>query len=674
MTATKQEIERLREDICRHNRLYFVDASPEITDVEFDRLLMRLIALEKQNPEFDSPDSPSHKVGGEPIAGFTAVDHRLPMLSIDNVYDLDGIAEFDERLRKSLQVEEIEYTVEYKIDGVAVALIFENGRLVQGLTRGDGRRGDDITHNVRTLGGVPLTLDAPHPPAVVEVRGEALIHNTDFAKLRAEQLASGEHPFANPRNASAGSLKLRDPAICAKRRLRFVAHGSGYVEELDFPSYTAFLQRVQKWGIPVTPNVRSARGISGVRSEIERMIPEMPGLDFEVDGLVIKVNRLDQREQLGATSKSPRWLVAYKWERYEATTRVREILVNVGKTGALTPVAILEPVEIAGTTVSRASLHNRDQIERLDVRVGDEVFVEKAGKIIPHVRRVEHDRRDGSEKPFRFPATCPECTTSVVQDDGEVNIRCPNSNCPSQIRRTLMHFSSRGAMDIDGLGEKLVEQLYEVGIVRSISDVFDLSEKREQLLELVRMGERSVDNLLSAVERAKSRPLWRLLTGLNIRHVGSRNAEVLANQFGTLDSIASQSRDSLADVDEIGPIIAESVHSFMASVAGQRLITDLRERGVNLGQPVQQTRKSFTQDVLAGKTLVVTGAIATHTREDLHELIRAHGGKPSGSVSKNTSFVVAGENAGGKLQKAEQLGVQVLSPEAFFALLEKALR
>lgn len=671
MTAkVRKEIDRLRDEIRRNNVLYFIEARPEISDLEFDKLLKRLEQLEREHPEYDAPDSPTHHVGGEPIEGFVSVPHRVPMLSIDNIYDENKLADFAARVEKLLGGEPIEYTVEYKVDGVAVSAIYERGRFVQALTRGDGRQGDDITANVRTIRSVPLKLLDPDPPDLLEVRGEAYMTNTDFAHLRAEQEKRGEQPYANPRNTTAGSLKLLDPKLCAQRRLMFLAHGIGACEGKDFATHVNFLQYLRQAGIPPTPDVKVFDDIEGAREYAHVLGDGIHALNFEVDGIVIKVNSFVQRERLGNTAKSPRWVIAYKWEKYEGSTQIEEIDVQVGKTGALTPVAHLKPVEIAGTTVSRASLHNRDEIERLGVRVGDWVVVEKAGKIIPHVLRVEEHRRTGKEKHFVFPAKCPECGTEAVQDEGGVYIRCPNPNCPAQLRETLRFFASRGAMDVDGLGIKLVEQLLAEGLVKSVPDLYRLRDKRDKLLELERMGEKSADNLLEAIEVTKQRPLWRLLTGLNIRHVGTGTAQVLAEHFGTLDAIREQTAEQLAEVEEIGPVIAASVHQFFHSRFGQALVDELREFGLNFGTPVKHAKKRA--GALDGKTLVVTGTLSKMTRDEAKEMIHTHGGKATGSVSKNTDYLVVGENPGSKLDKAQTLGVPVLSEEEFLELCGEA--
>jgi DNA ligase (NAD+) len=667
--SAKDEVASLRDQLERHNRLYYVDARPEISDREYDALMNRLITLENEHPELQSPNSPSRKVGGEPIDGFTQVTHRVPMLSIENAFEEQELIDWDAGLRRSLDQEQLDYSVEYKIDGVAIALLWEHGSLVQAATRGNGSVGDDVTVNARVIAGIPLRLMTASPPNALEVRGEVVILNEDFAAFQADQVRQGEEPFKNPRNAAAGALKLLDPRLARERRLRFLAHGVGYLEGVNWATYMEFLAAIRELGIPATPDVSLAHGFEDLQKVCARMIERVPELPFEVDGLVIKLNRLADREQLGATSKSPRWVRAYKWERYEAETNVRDITVQVGKTGALTPVAELEPVEIAGTTVSRASLHNRDELMRLGVRIRDRVVVEKAGKIIPHVLRVNESARTGNEVPFEFPLACPECGTTVVQDDGGVYIRCPNPACPAQLRETLIFFASRPAMNIDGLGEKLVEQLLAAKLVEGIPSLYRLADQRSELLQLERLGEKSVDKLLSGLEKSKQQPLWRLLTGMNIRHVGQTNARTLERAFGTLDEIALQTEESLAAVDEIGPVIAASVARFFRSDYGQLLVQDLKTLGLNTGQRVERTVVAAAGGKLTGTTVVVTGTMVRMTRDEIEQLIRDHGGKASGSVSKKTAFVVAGEAAGSKLSKAQELGIRVMTEDEFLTFV-----
>jgi DNA ligase (NAD+) len=668
-SSVKAEIEKLRDDLRRHNRLYFVEAKPEITDLEYDRLMARLVKLEAERPEFDAPDSPSKQVGGTPVEGFETVEHKVPMLSIDNVYDEAALDEFDARIRKLVNGEPIEYAVEYKIDGVAIAVTYENGVLTQAVTRGDGTRGDEITNNARTIRGLPLRLRTKKPPAVLEVRGEAYISNSDFARLVAERTGKGHEAFANPRNTAAGGLKLLDPKLAAERKLRFFAHGTGVVEGVEFKTHREFLQSIRDWDIPSTPNVQFCAGIEKARDAANEMAKEVHTLDFEVDGIVLKVNDFAQRARMGRTSKAPRWLVAYKWEKYEATTLVEDIDVHVGKTGTLTPFAVFKPVLIAGSTITLSSLHNADEIERLGIMKGDWVVVEKAGKVIPHVVRVELHRRDGTQRPFHFPKHCPECKTPVVRDEDGVYIRCPNPDCPGRLRETLHNYASRGAMDIEGLGDKLVQQLTTTGLVRGIPDLYRLKDRRDELLELERMGEKSVDNLLEGIEKSRKQPLWRLLVGLNVRHVGSRNAQVLAEHFGLLDEIMQQSEEALSEVPDIGPVIAQSVHSFFSSAIGKQIVGELRELGLNFGHPVDPSTRAKKEGPLTGKTLVVTGTLARYTRDEITNLIKEHGGKAAGSVSKKTDYLIAGEDAGTKLEKAQKLKVPVITEDEFLKLI-----
>lgn len=670
--AVRKQIDRLREELERHNRLYYVEATPEIPDRDYDRKMAELQQLEADHPEYDSPSSPSHKVGGEPIEGFEQFEHRVPMLSIDNAFEEQELIDWDAGLRKSFDRESLEYSIEYKIDGVALALIYENGELVRGMTRGNGAVGDDITSNARIVGGVPLRLDTKHPPASLEVRGEVIILNEDFAAFQAAQVEAGEDPFKNPRNAAAGALKLLDPKESRKRCLRFLAHGVGYTEGIAWTNYLDFLKSIRDMGLPITPNVGKAKGFEKLMQVVADMMEGVAALPFEVDGIVIKLNNIADRDELGTTSKSPRWVRAYKWERYEAETRVSDISIQVGKTGTLTPVAELEPVEIDGTTVSRASLHNRDELERLGVKIGDTVLVEKAGKIIPHVLRVNEAERTGKEQEFEFPSSCPECDSEVQQDDGGVYIRCPNPACPAQLRESLIFFASRPAMDIDGLGEKLVGQLLDAELIDGIPSLYRLSERRSDLEGLERMGQKSIDRLLAGIETSKEQPLWRLLTGLNIRHVGQSNAQLLESAFGTCDELGVQTEESLGAIDEIGPVIAASVHQFFASDYGSQVVSELKELGLNMGRAIERSAEGTAGGEGAafdGKTVVVTGTLAQMSREEAKQLIRDHGGKAAGSVSKKTDYLVAGEKAGSKLTKAEDLGVPVLTEDEFLAMI-----
>jgi DNA ligase (NAD+) len=668
--AIRDEVEDLRRQIRRHDALYYRDAAPEISDLEYDRLMQRLKQLEAAHQELQSPDSPTQKVGGDPIEGFVTVEHLVPMLSIDNAFTEAELWEFNNRVVKLIGPDPIEWLVEYKVDGVALSLIYEKGHLVRAVTRGDGRRGDDVTHNARTMRGVPLQLIGDFPD-VLEVRGETFISNSDFVHLQAEMTAKGEEPLKNTRNAAAGAIKLLDPKLCAERKLRFFAHSVGSLAGAEYKTHWEFLLAINSMGLPSVSKTAVLPSFEASIDYAHRLMDELHTLDFEVDGIVMKVNNLQIREQLGMTSKCPRWVIAYKWEKYEAETRIDEILISVGKTGTLTPVAVLKPVEIAGTTVSRASLHNRDEIERLEVQIGDWIIVEKAGKIIPHVVRVEQHKRDGSQTPFDFPTTCPECQTAVIKDEDGVYIRCPNPTCPAQLREGLRYFASRAAMDIEGLGIKLIEQLTDAKLLTSYSDIYRLKDRRSELLDLERLGEKSVDNLLAGIEASKKQPLWRLLTALNLRHVGTRTAQQLAERFGTMEIIASQTEEQLSQVDEIGPVIAQSVAAYFASDFGKRIIAELKELGLNMGDAAAAAAAAAERAAgrLVGKTLVVTGTLTRFKRDEMIELIQKHGGRVSGSVSKKTDYVVAGTDAGSKLAKAQELGVTVLNEQQFLELI-----
>lgn len=661
-----EEIQRLRELIRYHDYKYYVEASPEISDLEYDRLMQRLRELEEAHPELITPDSPTQRVGEQPIESLQQVPHRVPMLSIENTYSAQEVRNFAQRVQKLLNGEPVEWVVEPKIDGVAVAIHYENGRLVRGVTRGDGFVGDDVTHNVRTVRGVPLRLLGKGHPPMVEIRGEVYMTNSDLVKLNEEQKKRGEPLFANPRNATAGSIRLLDPRICAQRRLRFICHGLGYSEGFDVKTHMEFLEKVKGWGVPIPPGVACFDDIEKAIAYCEEQIEHLHELDFEIDGLVLKVNRFDQRERLGATAKSPRWVMAYKFEKYEAKTRVLQIRVQVGKTGIVTPVADLEPVLLAGTVVAHASLHNADEIERKDVRVGDVVVVEKAGKIIPHIVRVEKHERTRPLPKFKFPTHCPECNTPLVRDEGGVYIRCPNHECPAQIKERLRYYASRDAMDIEGLGEKLIDQLVEKGLVRSYADLYHLT--KDQLVKLERMGEKSATKLLKNIEESKNRGLARLLAALAIRHVGTKVAAILARHFRSMDRLRQATVEELSQINEIGPIIARSVYDFLHSERGQHIIEELRRCGVKMTEDVPE---ESAPKPLAGKTIVVTGTLKNYSRQEIEELIERLGGHAASSVSRNTDFVLVGENPGSKLDKARALGVPTITEEEFEAMIGK---
>ena len=665
MSSAPQRVEQLRAEIRRHDSLYYVHARPEISDLEYDRLLKELTALEKRHPELVTPDSPTQRIGDQPVAELPQVEHRLPMLSIENSYSEGEVREFAARTMKLLEGEPVEWVVELKIDGVAISILYQQGLLTRGVTRGNGQIGDDVTHNIRTILGAPLRLLGDNPPPVLEVRGEVYMTNADLVKLNERQQTAGENLYANTRNVAAGSIRLLDPRICAERGLRLFVHGVGYCEGLKAKTHMEFLREIAAYGLPATPQVQCFPHIDAALAHCDELIESLHTLDFEVDGLVLKVNRFEQRDRLGARSKSPRWVVAYKFEKYEATTRLNQILVQVGKTGAITPVAELEPVQLAGTTVSRASLHNADEIERKDIRVGDLVVVEKAGKIIPHIVRVEKHARVGEPPKFAFPTHCPECGAAVVKDEGGVYIRCPDLNCPAQVRERIRFFATRNAMDIEGLGDKLVDQLVAQKLVTRYGDLYRLTA--QQLTELERMGKKSADNLLAGIEASKTRGLARLLNALSIRHVGVRVAQLLAEHFGSMPALQQAAQEELGAVNEIGPAIAASVYTFLHSDFGREVIADLAASGVQM--QAEKRAAPPGGGALRGKTIVVTGTLTKYTRDEVQELIQLHGGKSTSSVSKKTDYVLAGEEAGSKLEKAKQLGVKVLTEAEFEALL-----
>jgi DNA ligase (NAD+) len=665
----EHEIAQLRAELNRHNYLYYVEAKPEISDREYDRMMSRLTELEAEHPELVSPDSPAQRVGGQPLSGFRTVRHAVPMLSIDNTYSYDELREWDVRVRKGLNRDEpVRYVVELKVDGVAVSLRYEQGKLTLGATRGDGERGDDITTNLRTVREIPLVLHNC-PVDVLEVRGEVYMTNAELLRLNELRRAAEEVPFANPRNSTAGSLKMLDSRIVAQRRLRFISHGLGESSELGESSYFAIVQLMKKWGIPVSPQTRCYDSIDEVIEHAQRWNQERNTLEFQTDGLVVKVDDLNQRARLGSRSKSPRWTIAFKYEAEQAITRLLGIHVQVGKTGKITPVAKLEPVQLAGTTVKRASLHNADELERKDIMIGDAVVIQKAGEIIPQVVRVETDARKGTETRFDFPKTCPSCGAPVERSGDEVDYYCTNppSRCPDQLKEWLRWYAHRDAMDIDGLGEKLIDQLVDKKLVRSLADLYRLDAST--LAGLERMGKKSAENLVQALEASKHRTLDRLLTGLVIRHVGTRMSEIIAARVKTLDELRSMSLAALAGTPEVGPIVAASIHDYFQDPENQALIDDLAAVGVS-PVPLEPVEAKGGKLPFAGKTFVLTGTLPKRSRAEAEKLIKERGGKISGSVSKVTSYVLAGEEAGSKLEKAKQLGITVLDEPEFERLAD----
>ncbi len=665
MSKLAQRAAELRRLIDHHNYLYYVENRPEISDKEFDLLLKELEELEAAHPELRTPDSPTQRVGGQPIAGFKTVPHRVPMLSIGKAFSAAELREFDARVRKTLGNQPVRYVVELKIDGVAVSLMYTDGLLTLGATRGNGKVGDDITENLKTVRGVPLRLRTDKPPPLFEARGEVYMSKADFARLNEEVAARGESPYANPRNLTAGSLKQLDSRITAKRRLRLFAYAVGYVEGLAISSQLEALELLRRYGFPVNPEIRAFDNIEEVIAYCDSWAEKRFDLPYETDGLVIKVNDFEQQQRLGATNKEPRWAIAYKFEAEQAITKIREIQVDVGKDGTLTPVALFDPpVQLCGTTVSRATLHNAAQIERKDIRVGDSVIVVKRGEIIPYVVKALHEARKGTEKIFHFPTQCPVCGAPVVRENDAPSPRCTaTATCPAQLQSRIESFAKRERMDIEGLGEKLAEQLVASGLVKTVADLYYL--KKEQLMGLERMGELSAQNLLDAIEASKNRGLARLLAGLSIYGVGDAMAALLAQEFPSIDALLAASKEQIAAVKGFGPRRAESVYNFLHG-PGRKIIQDLRDAGVKMTEDV---KPKATSGPLAGKTIVVTGTLQNYSRKQIEDLIAQYGGKAASSVSKKTDYVIAGDDPGSKLDKARQLGIKVLTEDEFEKLI-----
>ncbi|MBN2592187.1 MAG: NAD-dependent DNA ligase LigA [Sedimentisphaerales bacterium] len=658
----EKQIEKLREKIREHDYLYYVLNQPEISDRQYDKLFADLKKLEQENPQLITFDSPTKRVSGQPLEGFKTVRHAMPMLSMDNTYNADELRAFDERVRKQLEGMDYDYVVELKIDGVAISLRYEDGLLVTAATRGDGRVGDDVTANVRTIKAIPLVLRGDGIPAVLEARGEVYMPTSAFAELNKVRVEAGEPVFANPRNSTAGSLKLLDARITASRNLSFFAYATGEVSEPLAENHYQTLQRFKKTGLPVNPHVKKGKDIDEVIEICNSWNEKRLTLDYQIDGMVVKVNRFDQQDILGATGRAPRWCISYKFAAEQAETKVESIEVQVGKSGILTPVANLTPVLLAGTTVKRASLHNFDMLAKLDVRSGDSVVIEKAGEIIPQVVEVKKELRPSGMKSFKRPDECPNCGSAVAKDEDGVYIRCLNPDCTGQLKERLKYFAGRGQMDIENLGSALIDQLVEEGLVKNFADLYKLEQS--DLIELERMAEKSADNVIKAIEASKKRPLWRLVASLGIRHIGGQTAQVLAEYFGSLDKLMEATQEELADIDQVGPTMAKSVYEYFRDLKNKQVIDELLAAGVKPEKP--KTRRSSK---LAGKTIVVTGTLEKFTRQQIEQAIRQAGGKSSSSVSKKTDFVLAGDNPGSKLDKAKKLDVKVIDEKQFLELL-----
>lgn len=651
-------VKQLRDQIHHHNDLYFIENKPAISDAEYDALMRELIDLEQKHPHLKDPNSPTQRVGGEPLEGFRTVTHAVRMTSIDNTYDEAEVRAFDQRVRKALVGSSPTYVLEEKVDGVAVNLRYENGKLVLAATRGDGARGDDITANVQTIRDIPRHVDGS--PALMEIRGEIYMTAAEFARLNQQKEKAAEEPLANPRNATAGTLKQLDSRLVAKRRLNFIAHGIGQVDPMPAKSYWEWMKFVKRLGLPTAQHTLRADTIDQVIAQIEKFGAIRHTLPYQTDGIVVKVDDFAQRDLLGFRSKAPRWAIAYKYQPDQVETILNDVIWSVGKQGTLTPIADLEPVLVAGTTVKRASLHNIEQIQRLDVRVGDRVIVEKAGEIIPQVVRIVPEKRPRNTEPITPPTKCPSCGSTPHQEPDAPQIRCINPACPAQLRGRLRWFAARGQMNIEHLGESLIDQLVEHGLVKTFADIFRL--KKEQLTELERMADKSAQNVIDGIAAARDRSLDRVLAGLNISHVGSHVAQVLANHFGSLAALEKATVEELTAVHEIGDVIARSVFDFFHEKSSLQAVHQLREVGIDpkLSKPAPAANLP-----LAGQSIVVTGTLEHYSRQEIEELIQKLGGRASGSVSKKTAFLIAGADAGSKLDKAKELKVPVLTEQEF---------
>jgi len=648
----KKKIEKLREEINHHNYKYYVENNPEISDFEFDQLLKELEKLESDFPDLVTPDSPTQRVGGEPLEGFESVEHKVPMLSLANTYTYDELREFDERVKKN--VGEVEYIVDPKIDGAGVALLYENGILVRGATRGDGVKGDDITSNLKTINSIPLRL---HDKQLknIEVRGEVYMPLGGFKKYNKEQAEKGEMVFANPRNAAAGSLRQLDPRIVASRPINIFIYYISFSEK-EFDTLENAIKAMKNAGLRINPLVKKVKNIEEVIDYCKKIEKKREELDYEIDGAVVKVNSFEKQKELGETSKNPRWAISYKFAAKQSTTKLNDIVVQVGRTGALTPVAILEPVEVGGVTVSRATLHNFDELKRKDIRIGDYVLVERSGDVIPQVVKSIKEKRTGSEKRKIVPQKCPVCGTNVIRPLDEVAVRCPNKQCPARLKWRIRYFASRDAMDIEHLGRETIDKLLDEGLVDNIADLYSM--KKEDLLKLEGFKDKSVKNLLDSIEKSKQQDLSRLIYGLGIRHVGKYAAQLLASKYNSIDELGKASEEELKEIDGLGDKSAESIATFFATEENQKLIDRLKNIGV---KTKQENRDELP---LQGKKFVFTGGLSI-SRPDASDLIKKKGGIVASSVGKDIDYVVVGENPGSKYKKAKNMNLKIIDEEEF---------
>jgi DNA ligase (NAD+) len=661
-----ERVEELRRQIREHDYRYYVLAEPIISDFEYDMLMRELIELERQYPELVTPDSPTQRVGGAPTKEFPTVTHPVPMLSLNNAFTIEEIRDFDRRVAELLEGEKYRYVAELKFDGVAVRLKYENGILVLGATRGDGVQGDDITNNIKTIRSIPLRLINPDEKFLnIEVRGEVYMNKVDFEKLNEERERLGEKIFANPRNATAGTLKLQDPKLVAQRPLRFFAYYL-MAEGVELESHYENLQILKRLGFPVCEHVKLCESIDEVIEFWRYWEERRDELPYEIDGIVVKVDSIRQQEILGAIAKSPRWAIAFKFTPRQAQTKLLGITLQVGRVGTITPVAELQPVPLGGVIITRATLHNEDYIKEKDIRVGDTVIVERSGEVIPKIVGVVLEKRPPDAVPFVFPKNCPVCGGPIERPAGEANYYCENPECPAQVRARIEHFASRGAMDIEGLGEAIVDKLVTLGFLKNYADIYDLHKHKAKLVRIEGFGEKSVQNLLNSIENSKKQPFHRVLYALGIRYVGSETAKLLADAFGSIDKLMNASVEQISSVYGIGPRIAESVYKFFHDERNLELIKRLKEAGLNFEvKPEEKAKKK-----LAGKTFVFTGTLKNFTREEAKEKVEELGGKVSNSVSRKTDYVVVGENPGSKYDKARQLGVKIITEEEFLDLIK----
>ncbi|MGR6856032.1 NAD-dependent DNA ligase LigA [Bacillus halotolerans] len=664
--TAKQRAEELRRTINKYSYEYYTLDEPSVPDAEYDRLMQELISIEEEHPDLRTPDSPTQRVGGTVLDAFQKVTHGTPMLSLGNAFNADDLRDFDRRVRQAVG-DDVAYNVELKIDGLAVSLRYEDGYFVRGATRGDGTTGEDITENLKTIRTIPLKMKRS---LSIEVRGEAYMPKRSFEALNEERIKNEEEPFANPRNAAAGSLRQLNPKIAAKRNLDIFVYSIAELDEMGVETQSQGLDFLDDIGFKTNQERKKCGSIEEVIAMIDELQAKRADLPYEIDGIVIKVDSLDQQEELGFTAKSPRWAIAYKFPAEEVVTKLLDIELNVGRTGVITPTAILEPVKVAGTTVSRASLHNEDLIREKDIRILDKVVIKKAGDIIPEVVNVLVEQRTGEEKEFSMPTECPECGSELVRIEGEVALRCINPECPAQIREGLIHFVSRNAMNIDGLGERVITQLFQENLVRNVADLYKLT--KEQVIQLERMGEKSTENLISSIQKSKENSLERLLFGLGIRFIGSKAAKTLAMHFESLDNLKKATIEELLAIDEIGEKMADAVITYFHKEEMLELLAELEELGVNtLYKGPKKVKAEDSDSYFAGKTIVLTGKLEELSRNEAKAQIEALGGKMTGSVSKNTDLVIAGEAAGSKLTKAQELNIEVWNEEQLMGELKK---